>query len=87
MSVRRVNPWYLCPLFLNGAFKASANRSGQTNRAPVADNQSHQNLLSRSIIGAGLADLETTRTYGKHSILDRRETHARGVVVTPGAKP
>jgi hypothetical protein len=61
--------------------------AGKPNPAPVADNQSHQNLLSGSIIGADLADLETTRTYGKHSILDRLETHALGVVVTPGAKP
>ena len=61
--------------------------AGKPNPAPVANNQSHQNLLSGSIIGADLANLETTRTYGKHSILDWRETHARGVVVTPGAKP
>ena len=61
--------------------------AGKPNPAPVTDNQSNQDLLSGSIIGADLADLETTRTYGEYSILDRRVTHARGVVVTPGTKP
>jgi hypothetical protein len=60
--------------------------AGKPHPAPVADNQSNQNLLLVSIIGADLADLETTSTYGRHSILDRRQTHARGVVDTPGAK-
>jgi hypothetical protein len=78
----------MCALFsLMALSRLPPTGAGKPNPAPVTDNQPNQDLLSGSIIGADLADLETTRTYAKHSILDRLETHACGVVVTPGAKP